>query len=50
MAIRLMETGRINVKPLITQVYPIEQSMEAFKLLGTPGVENVFKVLIQYDQ
>ncbi|OTF71056.1 hypothetical protein BLA29_015325, partial [Euroglyphus maynei] len=48
LAIRLIESGRINVKPLITHKYPIEKALDAFKLLQA-GTEGVMKVLIQYD-
>lgn len=52
MAIELIESGKINVKPLITQCFPIEQALDAFNLLGTPSDDehqNVVKVLIQYN-
>lgn len=48
LAISLMESGKINLGPLITQRFPIEQALEAFQLLAR-GEEGVLKVLIQYD-
>ncbi|KAH9423985.1 hypothetical protein DERP_005570 [Dermatophagoides pteronyssinus] len=48
LAIRLIETGRINVKPLITHRFQIDKALDAFKLLQS-GTESVMKVLIQYE-
>lgn len=49
LAIELIASGKIDVKPLITQRYKIENGLEGFKLLRNPGKESVVKVLIQYD-
>ncbi|XP_075584990.1 sorbitol dehydrogenase isoform X2 [Dermatophagoides farinae] len=50
LAIELIDSGKINVKPLITQRFPIEQALEAFHLLGSAGNDqSVVKVLIQYN-
>ena len=49
LAINLIATGKIDVKPLITQRYKIDQALEGFKLLRQPGDLQVVKVLIQYD-
>ena len=32
-SLALMESGRIDVKPLITQVYPIEKTEDAIKMI-----------------
>jgi L-idonate 5-dehydrogenase len=44
-AIRLLQAGRIDVKPLISQVLPIEQLVEALELALTPG--DVLKVQVE---
>lgn len=31
-AVRLMQAGRLNVKPLVTQTFPLEQAVEAFEM------------------
>ena len=49
LAIKLIATGKIDVKPLITQRYQIENALDGFNLLRNPGSQNVVKVLIQYD-
>lgn len=49
LAIELIATGKINIKPLITQRYNIKDALEGFKLLRNPGDQSVVKVLIQYD-
>ncbi|OTF77432.1 sorbitol dehydrogenase-like protein [Euroglyphus maynei] len=51
LAIELLESGKINVKPLITQRFAIEQALEAFRLLASPpdNDQSVVKVLIQYN-
>ncbi|KAI2809471.1 hypothetical protein BLOT_000620 [Blomia tropicalis] len=49
LAIRLIATGKIDVKPLITQRYPIKKALEGFQILRNPGDQSVVKVLIQYD-
>lgn len=33
-AVELIDTGKINVKPMITQAYPVDQAVEAFELAG----------------
>lgn len=48
LAIRLIESGKINVKPLITQRFPVEKSIEGFQILRN-GTEGVVKVLLQYE-
>lgn len=52
LAIELLESGKINVKPLITQRFAIEQALEAFRLLASPpdNDQSVVKVLIQYNK
>ncbi|KAH9417243.1 hypothetical protein DERP_007240 [Dermatophagoides pteronyssinus] len=52
LAIELIESGKINVKPLITQCFPIEQALDAFNLLGAPSDDehqNVVKILYYFD-
>lgn len=48
-ALDLVATGRVNVKPLITHRYPLEQTVEAFETsrLGTGGA---IKVIIKPSQ
>ena len=52
-AISLMETGRVDVKPLISHVYPLENSLEAFQAVhavkATVG-KDVFKVVISDEK
>lgn len=47
MAIELISSGKIDVKPLITHKFKIEDAIEAFNLLKS-GTEGVVKVLIQH--
>lgn len=48
-----MDTGRVAVKPLISHVYPLEQSLEAFdavhKVKAADG-KDVFKVVISDEK
>lgn len=50
LAIQLIESGKLDLKPLITHRFPIEKAMDGFNLLRNPGGQNVVKVLIQYDE
>ncbi|CAG2177286.1 unnamed protein product [Oppiella nova] len=47
LAIQLISSGKLNVKPLITHKFKIQEAIEAFNLLRS-GAEGVVKVLIQY--
>lgn len=47
LAIQLVSSGKIDLKPLVTHKFKIEEAIEAFNLLKS-GVEGVVKVLIQY--
>lgn len=44
-AIELISTGRINVKPLITHRFPLEQAEKAFEITRT-GKGGAVKVII----
>lgn len=44
-AIEMVKTGRVNVKPLITHHFTLEQSIEAFKAAKN-GTDNPIKILI----
>ncbi|MFF2446928.1 zinc-binding dehydrogenase [Neobacillus sp. NPDC058068] len=46
-AIRLMETGRIDVAPFISHQLPLEQIAEGFKLMENPDVS--LKILFQQN-
>lgn len=45
-ALRLIETGRMNLKPLITHTFPLQEFEKAFELLSTRK-EPVVKVLLR---
>ena len=45
-ALNLMGSGKINLKPLITETYPFEKSIEAYDYAVSPGPESV-KVQIE---
>ncbi|RWS01202.1 sorbitol dehydrogenase-like isoform X2, partial [Dinothrombium tinctorium] len=45
LVIRLLETGKINVKPLITHIFPIESALDAFKINSE---QKGIKVLIEF--
>ncbi len=47
--IRLMESGKIDVKPLISHIYTLEQLLDGIKLIES-GQEGVLKVLIHPNQ
>ena len=49
MAIYLLETGKVNLKPLVTHKYPLEKSLDAFKKMIEPD-NNAIKVLIQCNK
>jgi len=49
MAIYLLETGKVNLKPLVTHKYPLEQSLDAFKKMIEMD-NNAIKVLIQCNK
>ncbi|MEO1768642.1 zinc-dependent alcohol dehydrogenase [Candidatus Enterococcus ferrettii] len=40
-AARILATGRLQLKPLIEKIFPLEQVQEAFKLAATPGTYRV---------
>jgi L-iditol 2-dehydrogenase len=45
-AIRLVESGKVNVHSLITHRFPLAQAAEAFAL-NTAYKDNVVKIIIQ---
>jgi len=47
LAIQLIASGKLDLKPLVTHKFKVEEAIEAFNLLKS-GVEGVVKVLIQY--
>jgi L-idonate 5-dehydrogenase len=44
-AIRLVASGRVNLRPLISGVFPMDESVEAFRVAGDKSLS--FKVQIQ---
>lgn len=48
--LRLISTGRIDVKPMITHVFKIEDALKAYELiLENPNKEDFTAVLLEYD-
>ncbi len=45
-AIRLVSSGQIDVKPLVTHRFPLERAVEAFETART-GKGNAIKVMIK---
>lgn len=48
-AIHMVQTGMVNIKPLVTQSFPFNQVERAFNLASTRA-EGVFKVTLHIDQ
>ena len=46
--LRLMGTGQLNVQPLITHEYPLEQAPEAYQTIMSPA-SNSLAVLLKYS-
>ncbi|XP_054156264.1 sorbitol dehydrogenase-like [Oppia nitens] len=49
MAIHLLETGKVNIKSLVTHKYRLEQSMDAFNKMIEPD-NNAIKIQIQCNK
>lgn len=47
-AVELIDTGKINVKPMITQAYSVDQAIEAFELAGDRS--KAMKVQLKFGQ
>jgi len=48
--LRLISIGRVDVKPMITHTFKIEDALEAYKLiLENPDKEDFTAVLLEYD-
>jgi L-iditol 2-dehydrogenase len=47
-SIALMDSGRINVKPLITHELPLDQAQKAFEIVEDPS-ENTIKVILKIE-
>jgi predicted dehydrogenase len=45
-----MESGSLDVDPLITHRFPIERAIEAYKLITDPGDENPIGVVLTYPE
>lgn len=45
LAIELIASGKIDVKPLITHRFPLEESLKAFEVART-GADGAIKVMI----
>lgn len=48
-ALSLIASGQVNLKPLITHHFTIEESLEAFKTAET-GIGNPIKVMIHCNE
>lgn len=48
-AMSLIATGRVNLKPLITHHFKIEESLEAFRIAET-GIGDPIKVMIHCNE
>jgi predicted dehydrogenase/threonine dehydrogenase-like Zn-dependent dehydrogenase len=48
--VNLMESGSLDVKPLITHRFPIERGIEAYDLITDPGDENPLGVVLTYPE
>lgn len=46
--LRLMGSGQLNVQPLVTHEYPLEQAPEAYQTIMSPG-SNSLAVLLKYS-
>ena len=46
--VNLLADGKLDVKPLITHKFPIEEAPEAYQLITEPGAENMVGVLLTY--
>lgn len=44
-AIRLLEKGKINIKPLISEIYPVDNALEAFE---KNKQKDILKVLLKF--
>lgn len=47
-AVELINTGAIDVKPMITRIYPIDKAVEAFALAGDRS--KAMKVQLSFSQ
>lgn len=47
--IDLLATGRIDVKPLITHRFPIDEAPQAYQLISGKSQENYLAVMLEYD-
>lgn len=48
--LKLIETGKVNVRPLITHVFDIEKAVEAYDLITGKRKEFYIGVLLSYDK
>jgi predicted dehydrogenase len=48
--VKLLATGKVNVKPLVTHKFPVENAPEAYKLITEPNEEEVVAVLLTYPE
>lgn len=48
--LKLMETGQVNVRPLITHVFDIDKAVEAYDLITGENKEFYIGVLLSYDK
>ncbi|HTS67768.1 MAG TPA: alcohol dehydrogenase catalytic domain-containing protein [Terriglobia bacterium] len=46
-ALKLLQQGQVNIQPLITRIFPLEQGLEAFELLDRT---SVLKVLLEMPE
>jgi len=46
----LMESGRLDVQPLVTHRFPIERATEAYDLITEPGESSPLGVIISYPE
>lgn len=47
-AVKLINTGTIDVKPMVTPIYPIDNAVEAFALTGDRS--KTMKVQLSFSQ
>ena len=47
LAVRLINEGRVDLRPMVTRTYPLEQAREAFELAGDR--RRAMKVLIDFE-
>jgi len=45
-ALELVASGKVNVKPLITHRFKLEESEKAFATTGNSSTDNAIKVMI----